>query len=142
MSIVRRFRPRFGAVAGLVVFLAVVMSCTPTDDRSGAVSLVSDLFQAFESQQPERIVAVAPQLEAAPDAVERILQTFRDGVLWSIVETQASGRTTIVVVELRRPEVDTQTVRIGVPVRYQRNRWAIQDEVSITQTLGTVPLEP
>ena len=146
MGVFRRYRSRFGAGAGTLVgsiaVLLTMVSCSPPTDTSGAVTLVSDLFRALESQQSEQIVAVAPQLEHAPEAVAHMLEAFGDGVLWEIEETQGSGRTTIVVVELKQDGMEAQAVRIGVPVRYERSRWVIQDEVSIVQTFDVVPLDP
>ena len=133
-----------GVCTILLLFSGLSPACLRTVDTTGAVAIVEAFFDALESRDPVRIGAVAPQLENHPGALEQLLNAFRDGVGWSIVETETETRnnekSTIVVVAIEPAHAGVESVRIGVPVRYRRGRWEILNEITVTQSIGIVPL--
>lgn len=100
--------------------------------------LVEELFLALETREPARIQSVAPELEKVPGAIEQISDAFHNGIDWSIVETRRNGRSAIVIVDIKPDNPELRPVQIGVPVRFKRGEWEILNEITITQSIGTV----
>ena len=128
--------------AGVFIALATLSTlfpaCFRNVDPAGASVLVEELFLALETREPARIQSLAPQLEKVPGAIEQISDAFHNGIDWSIVETRRNGRSTVVIVDIRPDDPELGPVQIGVPVRFKRGEWEILNEITITQSIGTV----
>lgn len=127
-----------GVCAALAALSTLSPACFRNIDPAGASVLVEELFLALESREPARIQSVAPALEKVPGAIEQISDAFHNGIDWSIVETRRNGRSTIVIVDIKPDDPELRPVQIGVPVRFKRGEWEILNEITITQSIGTV----
>ena len=129
----------------LVVAVAVLVSCGPSQDEahaSRAVRTVVDrFFQALVVGDDEALSLHAPTLvDSDALTLDHIGDTMSSDVRWDIREVSVEGRRASVEVELNGLP-SSSTVRVAVPLRRRGEVWTISDTLEISHTLDFVPID-